>query len=115
MSIEQNELRRLQELAAKAAGLTIRGYDFGTPSRHACVLIDTGAAQPVRWSSWFNDGDAFRLFVDLGLQASPPRSAKESAWCSGFASVGVFPPRMLMRMAITSAAADRALQMGLAA
>lgn len=115
MSIDQNELRRLQELAAKANGLAIRGYDYGSASRHACVLIDTGAREPSRWAPWFNDGDAFRLLVDLGLHASAPRSPRESASCNHIIVGGAHPPRALLRMAVTRAAAAEAERRGPAA
>ena len=110
-----NELRSLLTLAAQSVGLQIRGYDYGHGSRNPAVLIESGAKEPLRWSSWHNDGDCFRLMVDLGLPVSPPRTMKELAVCNGLTVGGSSSTRFRTRQAVTRAAAAVAKARGFTA
>jgi hypothetical protein len=56
--------RELLELAAKAAGIKIKGYYEDEPS----LLIKPGPKLPAaRWNPLDDDGDALRLAVEVGL------------------------------------------------
>ena len=56
--------RELLELAAKAAGIKVKGYFEDEPT----LLIKPGIRlPPARWNPLTDDGDALRLAVKLGL------------------------------------------------
>jgi len=57
--------RKLLELAAKAAGYSMKKHGPSTNGRQAC--LDTG----VFWRPFDSDGDALRLAVKLDLLQSP--------------------------------------------
>ena len=60
--------RELLELAAKAAGINIKGYYEDEPS----LLIKPGPKLPTaRWNPLTDDGDALRLAVKLKLCFGP--------------------------------------------
>lgn len=108
LGFSPNEMRDLLTLAAKAAGFEVAGYDYGWGYRHPAVLIASAGAVPTRWNCLVNDGDCFRLMIDMGLHASPPRNDRESAECNGFVASGPYSRRVLTRLAVTRAAAARA-------
>lgn len=63
--MEQNEIRELLELAAKAAGYKIRGdweYDESWGFK-----VSTGPGAPTWWNPYHDDGDSRRLEVRLTL------------------------------------------------
>lgn len=56
--------RKLLELAAKAAGIKVKGYFEDEPT----LLIKPGIRlPPARWNPLTDDGDALRLAVKLGM------------------------------------------------
>lgn len=56
-------------LAAKAAGLSHTDYtDVGYDGRSGLMLTDEMGRQTVSWSPLTDDGDAFRLVVELNIQ-----------------------------------------------
>lgn len=56
--------RTMLELAAKAAGVVIRGSCDGE------CCMDIGDGEPIYWNPLTDDGDALRLAVKLGLVLS---------------------------------------------
>ena len=59
--------RELLELAAKAAGIKVKGYFEDEPT----LLIKPGIRlPPARWNPLTDDGDALRLAVKLELEIS---------------------------------------------
>ena len=57
--------RELLELAAKAAGLTVRWHDSGHYGPTMEIMEDEAGGPP--WNPLTDDGDALRLAVKLGL------------------------------------------------
>ena len=102
-------------LAAKAVGLEVVGYTYGEDFRDPAVLVKNEMGGVSRWNSARNDGDAFRLLVDLGVDTFPPRDDTEAARCDDQLARGQFSKRVLTRLAVTRAAEHRARKAGLTA
>lgn len=63
--------RRAIELAAKAAGITILGWETNLYGYVACIA-DSEMSPTGYWQPWMDDGDAFRLAVKLNMQIESP-------------------------------------------
>ena len=108
--------RRLLEMAAKAAGITLFGaydsaYGFGLNS-------DTGREPRRYWSPLTSDGDALRLAVKLNISLviTPEHGVSARcaagpwcAWCDEDQSADLYAAT---RRAIVRAAAEIGRQMG---
>jgi hypothetical protein len=63
--------RELLELAAKAAGLNIKGYRVDIDDNLTHVVVGKkGARENTNWNPLTDDGDALRLAVKLKLDVS---------------------------------------------
>lgn len=82
--MEQNEIRELLELAAKAAGYKILGdweYDESWGFK-----VSTGPGAPAWWNPYADDGDSRRLEVALKLHILHNDRDEEVLWVSAVVS-----------------------------
>lgn len=98
--------REMLELAAKAAGVNVYSYIdcklFG-------IGINTGELDVPLWNPLENDGEAFRLAVQLGMLVEFSKGYQSAqAFGSGYVARtdGLFDPFAAARHAIVRAAAE---------
>jgi hypothetical protein len=103
--------KELLEYAAKAAGL--EGYEYTGADMCRTVLESWGDFERVDvWNPLTNDGDAFRLMVDLKMEVSLmgdaawAMSIEDAAGDSGCSAYFNDDPRKAARQAIVRAAAE---------
>ena len=98
--------RELLELAAKAAGIKVKGYFEDEPT----LLIKPGIRlPPARWNPLTDDGDALRLAVKLDLHIlrfTNKTTVKASTWIDSFDERDDVDPYAATRRAIVRAAAQ---------
>ena len=98
--------RELLELAAKAAGIKVKGYFEDEPT----LLIKPGIRlPPARWNPLTDDGDALRLAVKLDLHIlrfTNNTTVKASTWIDSFDERDDVDPYAATRRAIVRAAAS---------
>ena len=98
--------RELLELAAKAAGIKVKGYFEDEPT----LLIKPGIRlPPARWNPLTDDGDALRLAVKLDLHIlrfTNKTTVKASTWIDSFDERDDVDPYAATRRAIVRAAAS---------
>lgn len=87
------EDKKLLEFAAKACGYEILDW-YG--EKHAC--LDTNTNKQLGWNPLKDDGDAFRLSVQLDLMCSHKRFIKQK--------IAIVDPFYATRLAIVMAASE---------
>lgn len=103
------EDRELLELAAKAAGYTVRCVGDGRPGGNVVFYVEPSQ---LYWSPLTDDGDALRLAVKLCLEVTPAgnytavRRFNTNEWVTAEWGYDPYDPMAATRRAIVRAAAE---------